>query len=133
MISLLALNGLRVSEATGANDRAGITKPVGPHTLRHAFITAAQMSDVAAVASFSDLRERALPAAQRTTPRRSQHDGAWSSARDLGCEQPAATGAPDAVSDPVARDDGMLRARQRSKAQRGQEQHPPDRRLAHLA
>ena len=31
------------------------------------------------------------------------------------------------------RDDRMLRARQRSKAQRGQEQHPPDRRLAHLA
>jgi integrase/recombinase XerD len=51
MISLLALNGLRVSEATGADiehlglergaRRAGIAKAVTPHTLRHAFITAA--------------------------------------------------------------------------------------------
>jgi integrase/recombinase XerD len=32
--------------------RAGITKPVGPHTLRHAFITAAQMSRVASDAIF---------------------------------------------------------------------------------
>jgi site-specific recombinase XerD len=117
LISLLALNGLRVSEATGASiqdlgverghrtlviirkggkivtiplaprtaraidlaigercegpiflasdgrrldrhgagriaRRAGITQPVGPHTLRHAFITAAQMSIVALDASF---------------------------------------------------------------------------------
>ena len=127
LISLLALNGLRVSEATGANiealamerghrtltilrkggkvvtvplaprtaraidlaigersegplflspdgerldrhgaarnvhrvaRRAGITKTVGPHTLRHAFITAAQMSDVAATASFGMVRDQ---------------------------------------------------------------------------
>jgi integrase/recombinase XerD len=32
--------------------RAAITKPVGPHTLRHAFITAAQMSRVASDAIF---------------------------------------------------------------------------------
>ena len=126
LISLLALNGLRVSEATGANIealgverghrtlvitrkggkvvtiplaprtaraidlavgersegpvflagdgrrldrhgaarivrrvtcRAGITKSVGPHTLRHAFITAAQMSGVASGASFPGWRD----------------------------------------------------------------------------
>jgi integrase/recombinase XerD len=37
--------------------RAGITKPVGPHTLRHAFITAAQMSGVAPDASFPGKRD----------------------------------------------------------------------------
>ena len=126
LISLLALNGLRVSEATGANiealgverghrtlvitrkggkvvtiplaprtaraidlaigervegpifltsdgqrldrhgaarivrrvaGRAGITKPVGPHTLRHAFITAAQGRGVASDATFRAWRE----------------------------------------------------------------------------
>jgi site-specific recombinase XerD len=36
---------------------AGITKKVGPHTLRHAFITAAQMSGVASDASFSGRRD----------------------------------------------------------------------------
>ena len=44
--------------------RAGLTKKVGPHTLRHAFITAAQMGRIASVASFRSLRERALPAVQ---------------------------------------------------------------------
>jgi integrase/recombinase XerD len=45
--------------------RAGIAKNVGPHTLRHAFITAAQVSIVASGASFGSSRERALPARQR--------------------------------------------------------------------
>ncbi|MGC8513853.1 MAG: tyrosine-type recombinase/integrase [Acidimicrobiales bacterium] len=35
--------------------RAGVAKPIGPHTLRHAFITAAQMSDVVVGASFAML------------------------------------------------------------------------------
>ncbi len=37
--------------------RAGITKTVGLHTLRHAFITAAQMSGVASDVSFGTLHE----------------------------------------------------------------------------
>jgi integrase len=41
----------------GVARRAGITKPVGPHTLRHAFITAAQMSGVASNATFPGRRE----------------------------------------------------------------------------
>jgi integrase len=49
--------------------RAGIGKAVTPHTLRHAFITAAQMSRIAFDASFGRLREHALPAAQRATLR----------------------------------------------------------------
>jgi site-specific recombinase XerD len=70
--------------------RAGISKQVSPHTLRHAFITAAQMGIVASGASFSDLREHALPAAQRAPLRRSQRHGAWRSTPDLGCQQPVA-------------------------------------------
>jgi integrase len=46
--------------------RAGITKAVTPHTLRHAFITAAQGRGVASDATFGTSREHALPAAQRT-------------------------------------------------------------------
>ena len=134
LISLLALNGLRVSEATGANiealglerghrtltilrkggkvvsvplaprtaraidlaigerskgpvfvgpdgqrldrhgaarivhrvtRRAGITKPVGPHTLRHAFITAALDAGV----PLRDVQEAASHADPRTTMR----------------------------------------------------------------
>jgi integrase/recombinase XerD len=109
LISLLALNGLRVSEATGANiealgtaraidlavgersdgplflgpdgrrldrhgaarivrraaGRAGISKPVGPHTLRHAFITAALDAGV----PLRDVQEAASHADPRTTIR----------------------------------------------------------------
>ena len=114
LISLLALNGLRVSEATGADiealgverghrtlvvtrkggkvvtvplaprtaraidlavgagrivrrvaHRAGIAKPVGPHTLRHAFITAALDAGV----PLRDVQEAASHADPRTTMR----------------------------------------------------------------
>ena len=43
--------------------RAGITKPVGPHTLRHAFITAALDAGV----SLRDVQEAASHADPRTT------------------------------------------------------------------
>jgi integrase/recombinase XerD len=45
--------------------RAGITKPVGPHTLRHAFITAALDAGV----PLRDVQEAASHAGQRTTMR----------------------------------------------------------------
>ena len=45
--------------------RAGIAKPVGPHTLRHAFITAALDAGV----SLRDVQEAAPHADPRTTMR----------------------------------------------------------------
>jgi site-specific recombinase XerD len=45
--------------------RAGITKPVGPHTLRHAFITAALNAGV----PLRDVQEAASHADPRTTMR----------------------------------------------------------------
>jgi site-specific recombinase XerD len=48
-----------------AAHRAGITKPVGPHTLRHAFITAALDAGV----SLRDVQEAAWHADPRTTMR----------------------------------------------------------------
>jgi integrase/recombinase XerD len=55
--------------------RAGIAKAVTPHTLRHAFISAAQVSGVALDASFGSSREHALPAAQRAALRYPQPAG----------------------------------------------------------
>jgi hypothetical protein len=40
----------------------GITKPVTPHTLRHAFITAAQMGRIASDATFPGKHESRRPA-----------------------------------------------------------------------
>lgn len=48
-----------------AAHRAGITKPVGPHTLRHAFITAALDAGV----PLRDVQEAASHADPRTTMR----------------------------------------------------------------
>jgi integrase len=72
---------------------AGLGESWTPRELRHTFVSIAKMSNVAFSASFGHLREHALPAAQRTAPRRSQRDGAWRSPHDLGCQQPVATGA----------------------------------------
>ena len=71
--------------------RAGITRPVGPHTLRHAFITAAQVSRIAPDATFGQISESLLPAAQRTAPRPAQRNDRPRTARELGCQQPVAS------------------------------------------
>jgi integrase/recombinase XerD len=67
--------------------RAGIAKTVTPHTLRHAFITAAQVSRIAADASFSGSREHALPMAQRAATRRRRPAEPPRSYGDLGRHQ----------------------------------------------
>ena len=68
--------------------RAGIAKTVTPHTLRHAFITAAQVSGVAAAASFGTSREHVLPAAQRAALRCPRPARAPCSSGDLGLHGP---------------------------------------------
>jgi site-specific recombinase XerD len=52
--------------------RAGITKPVTPHTLRHAFITAAQRRGVASAATFRVRRENGPAGAADSIPPRPQ-------------------------------------------------------------
>jgi integrase/recombinase XerD len=67
----VALDGRRLDRrgaariVRGAARRAGITKPVGPHTLRHAFITAALDAGV----PLRDVQEAASHADPRTTIR----------------------------------------------------------------
>ena len=67
----LAADGLRLDRHDAARivrrtaHRAGITKPVGPHTLRHAFITAALDAGV----PLRDVQEAASHADPRTTIR----------------------------------------------------------------
>ena len=67
----LAANGRRLDRHRAARivrraaHRAGITKPVGPHTLRHAFITAALDAGV----PLRDVQEAASHADPRTTMR----------------------------------------------------------------
>jgi integrase/recombinase XerD len=72
--------------------RAGIAKQVSPHTLRHAFITAAQMGRIASDATFPRRHEHVLTAAQRAALRRPGRHGARRNALDLGCQQPDAAG-----------------------------------------
>jgi site-specific recombinase XerD len=59
--------------------RAGITKSVGPHTLRHAFITAALDAGV----PLRDVQEAASHADPRTTMRYDRARGEPGPARDL--------------------------------------------------
>ena len=68
--------------------RARIGKSVTPHTLRHAFITAAQVSRIASDASFGRSREHALPAAQRAAMRRPRPAGPPRGHGDLGIHGP---------------------------------------------
>ena len=70
--------------------RAGIGKAVTPHTLRHAFITAAQVSGVAAAASFGGSGERAPPAVQHAALEQARSHGSPCTPRDLGCHHPLA-------------------------------------------
>ena len=71
--------------------RAAIAKQVSPHTLRHAFITAAQVSGVASGASFGRSDERALPAVQRAAREQARSHGSSCTLRDLGCHHPLAS------------------------------------------
>ena len=73
--------------------RAGIGKAVTPHTLGHAFITAAQVSRVASAASFGSLREHALPGLQRTALRRPLLAGPPRGCGDLGLHGPSGSDA----------------------------------------
>jgi site-specific recombinase XerD len=72
--------------------RAGIAKKVSPNTLRHAFITAAQMGIVASEASFGIFCERSLPAVQHAALRRDQSNAGPRTMGDLGCQHPLASG-----------------------------------------
>jgi site-specific recombinase XerD len=65
--SFLSSNGRTLDRhgATRIARRAGISKPVGPHTLRHAFITAALDAGV----PLRDMQEAASHADPRTTMR----------------------------------------------------------------
>ncbi len=73
--------------------RAGIAKPVGPHMLRHAFITAAQMSRIASDARFPGKRESRRPAIQRTGHSCVTERSRQRSAADLRCHHPVASDA----------------------------------------
>src|SRR5262249_49977073 len=72
----LAADGRRLDRHGAARvvrrvaSRAGITKPVGPHTMRHAFITAALDAGV----PLRDVQEAASHADPRTTMR---YDNSW--------------------------------------------------------
>jgi integrase/recombinase XerD len=71
--------------------RAGIGKAVTPHTLRHAFITAAQRRGVASDATFREKHEDTRPALQLL--RRSQRAGRvrQQCGADLRCHHPVAS------------------------------------------
>ena len=73
--------------------RTGIIKPVGPHTLRHAFITAAQMSRIASDAIFSGSGEHAPPAMQRAALKRAQSNNGPRGLPDLRCQHRVASDA----------------------------------------
>jgi hypothetical protein len=96
--------------------RAGIAKHASPHTLRHAFITAAQMGRIASDATFPGKRDHASAG----DANRGHHGnaGAYDSepAGQDGRVNTDCIRSIDDVPDPVALGDGMLRLLQRQTA-----------------
>ena len=107
--------------------RAGITKPAGPHTLRHAFITAAQGRGVASDATFREKREDTRPALQ--PPRRSQRAGRvrQQCGGDLRCHRPVASTERTLQPLLLHRVTRMMRQMQRKAQRRGGMPPPPAR------
>jgi integrase/recombinase XerD len=99
--------------------RAGITKGVTPHTLRHAFITAAQGRGVASDATFREKREDTGPALQLPRPSGRAGRIRKRSGDDLRCHHPVASTArmlQPLLLHPATR---MMRQMQRKAQRRG--------------
>jgi len=88
--------------------RAGIAKTVTPHTLRHAFITAAQGRGVASDATFRDRREEAVAGAAALPGVCRGCGPAAGHAVDQGLRAPGCGGCQDVASGSVALDDCWL-------------------------
>jgi len=99
--------------------RAGITKPVGPHTLRHAFITAAQMSGVASDASVPGKRDHGAVRERKSArqcPQRAVR--AKQQVRQV-VTSPCCSGCHDVASSSVVSQDRMMHPRQRQNRTNG--------------
>jgi hypothetical protein len=88
--------------------RAGISKPVGPHTLRHAFITAAQGRGVASDAIFRVWCEGGLAGAAALSGACLARGPAAGHAGDQGFLAPGCGGCEDVASESVALGDRWL-------------------------
>ena len=95
--------------------RAGISKTVGPHTLRHAFITAAQGRGVASDATFRAWREDGVAGAAALSGACLARGPAAGHAVDQGFLAPGCGGCQDVASESVALDDRWLHLASRAE------------------